>query len=231
MQALKSGKTKSLYPGPEPNTLRMVFRDEVTAQDGKRREEVPGKGTLNAQISACVFGVLEEHRIATHFLRAEDERTLIVRALEMFPLEVVVRNLVAGSMARRLGLQEGEPLAPPVVEWYLKDDERGDPWLNEDHIVALRLAERPMVEWMRDTALQVNEILSPFFAERGLQLVDFKLEFGVDSAGQLRVGDEFSPDTCRLWDEKTRQPLDKDRFRRQLGDLLEGYREVLARLR
>jgi len=225
------GKAKVVFGGPEPGTLLLEFKDEATAFDGKKRETIPGKGPLNRDISAALFRYLEERGIPTHFLEAVGEREMVVRELQMIPLEVVVRNVAAGSLSRRLGLPEGQELPFPVVELYWKNDPLGDPLVNDSHVAVLGLASQEEVDEMRRQALEVNRLLSAFFRERGMILVDFKLEFGRDGEGRLVLGDEVSPDTCRLWDARTREILDKDRFRRDLGGLIEAYARVRERVR
>ncbi|MDI3280950.1 MAG: phosphoribosylaminoimidazolesuccinocarboxamide synthase [Bacillota bacterium] len=226
---LYEGKAKIIYQAEEPDRVYMSFKDEATAFDGKKRGLIAGKGFFNAQISAALFQYLEGQGIPTHYLGRADERTLIVRRLAMLPVEVVVRNLAAGSISRRLGLEEGRPLHPPVLEFYYKSDALGDPLINEYHIRALELATPAQVAEMAALAERVNAALSPHLRERGLILVDFKLEFGL-AEGRMVLGDEISPDTCRLWDASTQQPLDKDRFRRDLGEVEEAYAEVWRRV-
>lgn len=225
------GKAKVVFEGPEPGTLLLEFKDEATAFDGKKRDTIPGKGPLNRDISAALFRYLEERGIPTHFLRSAGEREMVVRELRMIPLEVVVRNIAAGSLSRRLGLPEGEELPFPVVELYWKNDSLGDPLVNDSHVAVLGLASQEELAEMRRVALEVNRLLLEFFRERGMILVDFKLEFGRGEAGRIVLGDELSPDTCRLWDARTREILDKDRFRRDLGGLIEAYAEVRERIR
>ncbi len=227
---LHEGKAKVVWEGPEPDTLLLEFKDQATAFDGKKREIISGKGPLNRDISAILFRYLEERGIPTHFLQAVGEREMVVRKLEMIPLEVVVRNVAAGSLSRRLGLGEGQELPSPVVELYWKNDPLGDPLVNDSHVAVLGLASPEEIEEMRRLALEVNRILGEFFREKGMILVDFKLEFGRDRAGRLVLGDEVSPDTCRLWDARTREILDKDRFRRDLGGLIEAYARVRERI-
>jgi phosphoribosylaminoimidazole-succinocarboxamide synthase len=207
----------------------MQFKDDATAFDGKKKGTIAGKGRVNNLMSAELFRLLEANGVRTHFVRLEGETGMVVRSLDMVKLEVVVRNIAAGSLSRRLGIPEGTELPRAVVEFYYKDDSLGDPLVTESHIEALDLAPADVVAEMRDTALRVNEVLKAFLRDRGLILVDFKLEFGT-AGGQLVLGDEISPDTCRLWDVETRDKLDKDRFRRDMGGVDEAYSEVLARI-
>ncbi len=230
MKLLYEGKAKKLYETESPNELRMEFKDDATAFNGEKLEQFPGKGKLNKQLTLLLYGLLRKQGVATHFVRDEDEITMIVRAVKIVPLEVVVRNIAAGSLARRTGLAEGTPLAHPIVEYYYKSDELGDPLLTEDHIAVLDLAAPDELEALRTEALKINDILRPFFAKAGITLVDFKIEFGRDPEGFLLLADEITPDTCRLWDAESGKKLDKDVFRRDLGNLLDGYRDVLQRV-
>lgn len=228
------GKAKVVYPGSSPDRVLMVFKDSATAFDGKKKGVIQGKGYFNAQISAKVFKYLEDNGVRTHFLGLVDEVTMEARRLSILPVEVVVRNVVAGSLSKRMGRPEGEELSRPIVEFYYKSDELGDPMVNDDHITAFGLATSEEVAFLRSSALRVNELLVPYFKEKGLILVDFKLEFGRaqggDRDGEILLGDEISPDTCRFWDASTREKLDKDRFRRDLGRVEEAYAEVLRRV-
>ncbi|MBE3519063.1 MAG: phosphoribosylaminoimidazolesuccinocarboxamide synthase [Firmicutes bacterium] len=242
---LYEGKAKIVLATDEPDRYLMVFKDTATAFDGKKKGLIQDKGFYNAQISARLFQVLQSQGIPTHFIKLVDERTMLVRALDIIPVEVVVRNIVAGSLSKRLGRPEGERLPSPVVEFYYKSDDLGDPMICADHAIAFGFATPDECIALRELALEVNSILRPYFLERGLELVDFKLEFGkpkgaeVPGAGaekqyparsRLILGDEISPDTCRLWDVGTGEKLDKDRFRRDLGKVEEAYAEVYRRV-
>ena len=234
---LYEGKAKIVYPAESPDEVYMVFKDSATAFDGKKKGTIQGKGYFNAHISAILFRLLEERGVRTHFISLEGDTTLKVKRLRIFPVEVVVRNIVAGSLSKRTGLPEGADLRFPILEFYYKSDELGDPMVNDDHILAFGWATREELEHIRAEALKVNSVLRPFFKERRLLLVDFKLEFGrLASAedpvrlGDIVLGDEISPDTCRFWDSETREKLDKDRFRRDLGRVEEAYAEVLGRI-
>jgi phosphoribosylaminoimidazole-succinocarboxamide synthase len=224
------GKAKVVYEGDEPDTLILHFKDDLTAFDGKKHDVREGKGRLNCAITSRIFEAMERTGIPTHFLGQIAADEMRVRKLAMIPVEVVVRNVVAGSMAGRLGLEPGTPLPFPVVEFYLKSDPLGDPWLNEDHIAVFGYATRDEIPKMRGYGLEVNDFLKSAFAGRGITLVDFKIEVGRDAEGTLRVGDEITPDSCRLWDATTGQVLDKDNFRKDLGDIITVYTEVLHRL-
>jgi phosphoribosylaminoimidazole-succinocarboxamide synthase len=230
LDKLYEGKAKIVYPTERTDEVRIVFKDDATAGDGAKRARLPGKGQLNAAISATLFRVVEEAGVPTHFVRSDGPDAIIVKRLRMLPVEVVVRNLAAGSLARRLGLQAGTVLRRPVLEHNLKNDALHDPWVNATHVEALGIATAAELAEADDLAMQVDQALEPYLAARGLILVDFKLEFGRDGQGVLRLGDEISPDTCRLWDSVSRTPLDKDRFRQDLGGVVEAYREVWRRL-
>lgn len=230
VEPLYAGKAKSLYATADPTQLLMVYRDDATAGNGAKHERVPGKGQLNAAIAARLFTLLEAAHVPTHFLAQVDSTTHRVRALRMVPVEVVVRNRLAGSLARRLGHEEGRAFAAPIVEFYYKNDALGDPLVLPEHLAALGALDPATAEQLRASALVVNQVLGPRLAQVGLDLVDFKLEFGFTHQDKLVVGDEITPDTARLWDCATGDRLDKDRFRRELGDLIPAYREVLERL-
>ncbi len=226
---LYEGKAKRIYATDEAGVFWMEFKDDATAGNGQKRGTIGGKGRINAEITQHVFERLARGGVRTHLLRQESPTVLLVRKLDMFKLEVVVRNIAAGSLVKRIGLKEGIDLPQPIVELYLKDDALGDPLLNDDHVIALGLAtEREMVE-IKAAARKINDLLRPYFRAAGLLLVDFKLEFGKED-GQIVLGDEVTPDTCRFWDEKTREKLDKDRFRQDLGGVEEAYQEVLRRV-
>lgn len=229
-QLLYEGKAKRLYATDEQDVLWVEYKDSATAFNGEKKAEIIGKGMLNNKITSLIFGKLQEAGIASHFVKQLSDHEQLVRQVEIIPVEVVTRNIVAGSMAKRLGLEEGTLLARPIVEFYYKDDALGDPIITEDHIDLLQLASVQEVQELREKALHVNEVLIGFFTEVGVDLVDFKIEFGRDKEGSVLLADEISPDTCRLWDAKTKQKLDKDVFRRDLGDLTEAYQLILAKL-
>ena len=220
-EKLHEGKAKVVYASDRPDAYLVEFKDDATAFNAQKRGTIRAKGPRNRDISAILFRYLEERGVTTHYLASVGEREMLVRRLRMIPVEVVVRNVAAGSLAARLGLAEGTPLARPVLEFYLKNDALGDPMINEYHIYALDLATPEQVRAMAEQALKVNEELQAFLAPRGLRLVDFKLEFGLDDQGRVVLGDEISPDTCRFWDAATGERLDKDRFRRDLGGVEE----------
>ncbi|NPB07070.1 MAG: phosphoribosylaminoimidazolesuccinocarboxamide synthase [Aquificae bacterium] len=228
---LYEGKAKVVYETDEPDKLVLEFKDEASAFDGLKKARVEGKGALNNAISSALFELLESRGIKTHFIKKLSEREMLVYRAERFPLEVVVRNYAAGSFVKRYGVKEGTPLEPPLVEFFLKSDELHDPMVCEEHVRALKLAPPELLPEMKKLALKVNEVLRELFKKKGIRLVDFKLEMGILPDGNLAVVDELSPDSMRLWDERTGEKLDKDRFRFGLGDLLEGYKEVLSRLK
>ncbi|MEW6547027.1 MAG: phosphoribosylaminoimidazolesuccinocarboxamide synthase [Bacillota bacterium] len=230
LREIYRGKAKVVWATDDPERVVMEFTDAATAFDGAKRGVIGGKGRFNATMSTILFRYLEQEGIATHFIDQVSDNELLCRRLEIVPLEVVVRNRAAGGISRRLGIEEGTPLARPVLEFSYKSDALGDPMVNEDHALALGLATPRELEELREMALATNALLRRFLGARGLELVDFKLEFGRDTAGRLVLGDEISPDTCRLWDVGTGEKLDKDRFRRDLGRVEEAYEEVLRRV-
>jgi phosphoribosylaminoimidazole-succinocarboxamide synthase len=227
---LYEGKAKRIYETNDPELLWIEYKDSATAFDGKKKAEIEGKGRLNNLISSIIFTKLQERGIDSHFVRQLSETEQLVKKVEIIPLETVVRNYAAGSISKRLRIPEGEKLRRPIVEFYYKDDALGDPLLTEDHIEILDLASPEEVELLKTKALEVNKVLTELFAELGVKLIDFKLEFGRDSQGNVLLADEISPDTCRLWDMETNEKLDKDVFRRDLGSLTEAYEAILARL-
>ncbi|KDN57377.1 MAG: phosphoribosylaminoimidazolesuccinocarboxamide synthase [Exiguobacterium sp.] len=229
MEAIYEGKAKALYETEEPGVLRVYYKDDATAFNGEKKQSIDGKGVLNNAITTRLFELMHDNKIPTHFIQKVSDREQLVRRVDIIPLEVVVRNVAAGSLAKRLGWEEGTPLLAPIVEFYYKDDALGDPLLTEDHIRLLQVATHKEVETLRQLGLWVNDVLLDFFAEHGIDLIDFKLEFGkVD--GTIILADEISPDTCRLWDQETKQKLDKDVFRRDLGSLTETYGQLLTRI-
>lgn len=227
------GKAKILYEGPEPGTLIQYFKDDATAFNAQKKGTISGKGVLNNRISEHVFTLLANIGIPTHFIRRLNMREQLIRQVEIVPIEVVVRNVVAGSLAKRLGLEEGTPLPRTIIEYYFKDDALGDPMVTDEHILAFGWAQQEELHDMADMAIRVNDFLAGLFAGIGIRLVDFKLEFGRiwdNDYPRIILADEISPDGCRLWDMKTNEKLDKDRFRRDLGGEVEAYQEVARRL-
>lgn len=236
---LYEGKAKIVWeagpgeagPGAEAaRTYIVEYKDDATAFDGKKRGRIGGKGRVNNLVSALLFDLLEREGVPTHFVRTLGDREMLVRRVKIIPVEVVVRNVAAGSLAKRLGLEEGAPLARTVLEHYYKSDELGDPLINRYHLRTLDLAADPEIDRMESLALRINDILGGALEECGLRLIDFKLEFGRTDTGEVILADEISPDTCRFWDTETNEKLDKDRFRRDLGDVEEAYEEVLRRV-
>jgi phosphoribosylaminoimidazole-succinocarboxamide synthase len=227
------GKAKILYEGPEPGTLVQHFKDDATAFNKKKHQIVDGKGVLNNRISEFIFSHLNEMGIPTHFIRRLNMREQLIREVEIIPLEVVVRNVAAGSLATRLGLEEGTPLPRSIIEFYYKNDELDDPMVSEEHITAFGWANPQEIDDMMSLAIRVNDFLSGLFLGVGIRLIDFKIEIGRVYDGdfqRLIVADEISPDSCRLWDIETGRKLDKDVFRQDLGNLADAYTEVAKRL-
>ncbi|MEW8975226.1 MAG: phosphoribosylaminoimidazolesuccinocarboxamide synthase [Exiguobacterium sp.] len=230
MQPLYEGKAKRLYTTQEQDVLRIVYKDEATAFNGEKKEVFAGKGELNNRLTSHFFEILEQAGIPTHFIERVSEREQLVRRVTIIPLEVVVRNVVAGSLSKRLGIEEGTVLETPIVEFYYKDDTLGDPLVTSSHINLLKIATSEELEELSDKALRVNEVLQPYFRQNGITLIDFKLEYGKTADGTILLADEISPDTCRFWDLKTNEKLDKDVFRRDLGNLTDAYENILSRL-
>ncbi len=230
LKMLYEGKAKKIYETADPELLLVHYKDDATAFNGLKKGSIKDKGYYNNQISAIFFRILTAQGVPNHFVELTGEREMLVKNLEIVPVEVVVRNIAAGSLAKRLGKSEGTKLPFPVVEFYYKDDELGDPMINGYHIKALELASPKEMDTIEEMALKINEILLSYLKPLGLELVDFKLEFGRHQ-GKIMLGDEISPDTCRFWDAKTHEKLDKDRFRRDLGKVEEAYQEILKRLK
>ncbi len=226
---LYEGKAKKIFRTDDPSRLLVEYKDDATAFDGVKKDKLEDKGILNNRLSAIFFGLLEEKGIETHYIETISEREMLVKALEIIPVEVIVRNIAAGSISKRLGIPEGTPLNKTVIEFSLKDDALHDPMINHYHIYSMDLATAEEMAVIEAEALKVNEILIPYLKEKGITLVDFKLEFGRHE-GRVILGDEISPDTCRFWDSSSGEKLDKDRFRRDLGGVVDAYREVLRRL-
>jgi phosphoribosylaminoimidazole-succinocarboxamide synthase len=227
---LYEGKAKKVYESSVAGMYIVEYKDDATAFNGAKRGQITGKGVINNRMSNIFFRLLEKHGIATHFVEELSPRETLVKAVRILPVEVVVRNLAAGSMAKRLGLTEGTSLARPVIEFYYKNDDLGDPLVTEDHVEVLGFADAEEIAQIKAVALRVDQVLSAFLRERGVVLVDFKLEFGRTEDGRLLLADEISPDTCRFWDATTGEKLDKDRFRRDLGGVEAAYQEMLERV-
>lgn len=230
LDLLYEGKAKRIYKTNEPNILLVSYKDSATAFNGVKKEEITGKGRLNNEISTLIFEKLTANNIENHFVKRLSETEQLVKKVTIIPLEVVVRNVVAGSLSKRLGIEEGTEIKETLVEFYYKDDALGDPLITEDHIALLNLATKEQVETLKTLAKQVNEVLKAHFLSCDVRLIDFKLEFGVTEEGNIILADEVSPDTCRLWDIKTNEKFDKDVFRRGIGSLTDAYEEILTRL-
>jgi phosphoribosylaminoimidazole-succinocarboxamide synthase len=227
------GKAKILYEGPEPGTLIQYFKDDATAFNNQKKGTINGKGVLNNRISEHIFTLLDMIGVPTHFIRRLNMREQLIRQVEIVPIEVMVRNVAAGTLAKRLGIEEGTKLPRTIIEYALKDDALGDPMITDEHIAAFGWASQEEMHDIADLAIRVNDFLSGLFAGVGIRLVDFKLEFGRiwdNDYGRIILADEISPDCCRLWDMETNEKLDKDRFRRDLGGEVEAYQEVARRL-
>lgn len=223
------GKAKKLFTTGRSDEVLQYFKDDATAFNAQKRGTILDKGIINNKVSERLFRLLEENGVPTHFVERKSDREMLTKKVTIVPVEVVVRNVIAGSLAKRLGLKEGEAIQPPIVEWYYKNDALGDPLIADEHVRLLKLATPEQMAEIKGLALKVNSVLQPFFAERRMVLVDFKLEFGVHN-DRLILADEISPDTCRFWDQATRESMDKDRFRKDLGKIEEAYQEVLKRV-
>ncbi len=231
LDMLYEGKAKKIFKTDETGKYIVEYKDDATAFNGEKKGSIMDKGVVNNKMTAIIFTYLEENGIPTHFLELLSDREQLVKQVEIVKLEVILRNIVAGSMAKRLGIEEGTKLDEPVFEFSYKDDDLGDPLINDYHAIALKAATKEEIETIRNYAFKINQLLQKFFIEKNLILVDFKLEFGRTPDGVIILADEISPDTCRLWDKDTNKKMDKDRFRRDLGGVEEVYEEVLARLK
>ena len=227
---LYEGKAKQVYATDKPDEVLVYYKDDATAFNGEKKGTINSKGILNNAIASLFFQMLEREGVPTHFIKKVDERSMLVKKLKIIPIEVIVRNIAAGSLAKRIGWEEGRDLPSPVVEFCYKDDALGDPIINNYHVAVLGIASPREVEFLETTSLKINGILTKYLKERKTILVDFKLEFG-RFGDQILLGDEISPDTCRFWDADTREKLDKDRFRRDLGNVEEAYQEMYNRIK
>lgn len=231
IQKIYEGKAKQLFTTEDENLLIQFFKDDATAFNAQKKAVIEGKGVLNNFISEHIMLEMARAGVPTHFVKRLNEREQLVKKVKIIPLEVIVRNVTAGSMAKRLGIEEGLELPAPVFEICLKNDALGDPLINDDHAVnVLGVVTRAQLEQIKNYTFKINETLREIFKKIGIKLVDFKIEFGFDAAENILLADEISPDSCRLWDEKTSEKLDKDRFRRDLGGLVEAYLDVASRL-
>ncbi|HEY3251443.1 MAG TPA: phosphoribosylaminoimidazolesuccinocarboxamide synthase [Ignavibacteria bacterium] len=231
IQQIYEGKAKKLYTLKDNKDLLLQeFKDDATAFNAQKRGTILNKGKINNALTAHIFKYLERSGIKTHLVEKINEREMIVKRLKIIPIEVVVRNIAAGSLLKKTNLKEGQELRRPIIEFYYKDDALGDPMISDSHALAMKIADEKDLKTLKQMAEKINNKLKPFFKRHGLKLVDFKLEFGKDKNGKILLGDEITPDTCRLWDAKTNQKLDKDRFRFDLGGVNEAYAEVSNRI-
>ncbi len=230
VKPIYEGKAKQLFPGPESGQYIMRFKDSATAFNAKKKAEIENKGALNLRISSKIFEYLQKNGVESHYVRTINEREMVVKAVQIIPIEVVVRNIAAGSLCKRLGIQEKIEISPALVEFFFKSDPLDDPILTDDHIRIMKLATPDELTELRRLALKVNDLLQSFFKSLDIILVDFKVEFGRDKDGKILLADEVTPDGCRLWDAKTLDILDKDRFRKDLGGLAQAYEKVLSRI-
>ncbi|MBU5590533.1 phosphoribosylaminoimidazolesuccinocarboxamide synthase [Clostridium sp. MSJ-4] len=226
---LYEGKAKKIYKGENLDEVVIYYKDDATAFNGEKKGEIQSKGILNNNISSKIFELLHEKGVKTHYIKKLNDREQLCKKVEIIPLEVIVRNVAAGSMAKRLGIEEGKELKTTVYEICYKDDSLGDPLINDYHAVALGLTDFEELNTIYKLTRDINEVLKDFFSKQGIDLIDFKLEFG-RYKGEVLLADEISPDTCRFWDKNTKEKLDKDRFRRDLGNVIEAYEEILNRM-
>ena len=231
LQQIYEGKAKKLYALKDnPNLLLQEFKDDATAFNAQKRGTILNKGIINCELTNFIFTYLGKKGIKTHLVKTISPNEMIIKRLKIVPIEVVVRNVAAGSLLKKTNFKEGQLLSKPIVEFYYKDDSLGDPMISDSHALAMKIANEKDIETLKKMAKKINKILKPFFLKRGLRLVDFKLEFGKDKKGKIMLGDEITPDTCRLWDAETNEKLDKDRFRFDLGSVNEAYAEVRSRI-
>ena len=229
-ELLYEGKAKKMFTTSDSDTLIIEYKNDLTAFNAQKRGSIEGKGSLNNSISAALFEYMNKNGIPNHFIKKIDDVHQLVKKVRILPVEVVVRNITTGTLCKRLGVPENVKLPRPLVEFYYKSDQLGDPLITEDHAELFGWASEKQITFMKETSLKVNALMSAYFDAIGIILVDFKLEFGVDSNGILFLADEMSPDTCRFWDKTTMQKLDKDRFRKDLGDVLGAYQEIWRRI-
>ncbi|CAH2211972.1 phosphoribosylaminoimidazolesuccinocarboxamide synthase [Tepidibacter aestuarii] len=230
MEMLYEGKAKKIFKTDNDGEYLVYYKDDATAFNGVKKDEINEKGIINNKISSYVFELLENNDIKTHYIKRTSDREMIVKSVDIVPLEVIVRNVSAGSMCKRFGVDEGIEFESPVFEFSYKNDDLGDPLINDYHAIGLKIATKEELDYIRNQAFKINEILKKFFKKLDLRLIDFKLEFGKTQDNQIVLADEVSPDTCRLWDINTNEKMDKDRFRRDLGNVIDAYKEVLSRI-
>lgn len=227
---LYEGKAKKVFETNDKDLCIVSYKDDATAFNGLKKGTISGKGAINNRVTNYLMQMLEKNGIPTHFVKELSERETVVKRVKIVPLEVIVRNIAAGSFSKRFGVEEGTELLSPTLEFCLKNDELGDPMVNEYHILACGWATRDELDLITEYTFKINDLLKDFFAKINIELVDFKLEFGKTSSGEIVLADEISPDTCRFWDSRTHEKLDKDRFRRDLGNVEEAYDEILNRI-
>lgn len=230
MKLLYEGKAKQIFETENPNEILMHYKDDATAFNGLKKDQIHNKGILNNKISTMIFGYLKENGIETHLIKTLNERDQLCKKVEILPLEVIVRNYFAGSASKRLGIEEGVPCIAPIFEICYKCDELNDPLINDTHAIAMGIATREELDRVWELTAQINQLLIKLFDSVGVRLIDFKIEFGKDAEGKIMLADEISPDSCRLWDKDTNEKLDKDRFRREMGNVEEAYIEICKRL-
>ena len=229
-EALYEGKAKIMYATDRPDEILVYYKDDATAGNGAKKGTIAHKGIMNNKTTAFFFDLLAKEGVAHHYISMPSEREMLVKKLTIIPLEVIIRNVAAGSLAQRLGLEEGVPMPFPVIEYCYKNDDLGDPMLNRYHIRAMKIATDAELDEIERISLKVNDVLTKFLKTKRVDLIDFKLEFGKDAEGHVILADEISPDNCRFWDSDTKEKLDKDRFRRDLGNVEDAYKEMLHRL-
>ena len=229
-EQLYEGKAKKVFATDDPKVVLVSYKDDATAFNGLKKGTIAGKGVINNRVTNFLMQMLEKDGIPTHYIEELSERETLVKKVSIVPLEVIVRNIAAGSLSKRLGLPEGTKLGKTVLEYCYKDDDLGDPMVNEYHIMAMGWVDKATLDQIAAYALKINELLGEFLAKSNIELIDFKLEFGITTDGELVLADEISPDTCRFWDSRTGEKLDKDRFRRDLGGVEDAYQEILRRL-
>lgn len=227
---LYEGKAKKVYSTNDEIYCIVSYKDDATAFNGLKKGEILGKGSINNRVTNHLMKLLEENNIPTHYVEELNDTETVVKKVDIIPLEVIVRNISAGSLAKRLGIPEGEKMKKTVLEYCYKNDELGDPMINEYHIFAMEFATKEELDLIAKYSLKINDILTQYLKQSNIELIDFKLEFGKDKEGNIMLADEISPDTCRFWDTKTKEKLDKDRFRQDLGNVTEAYEEILKRL-
>ena len=230
LEQLYEGKAKKVYATDDPDVVIVDYKDDATAFNGEKKGTIVGKGVINNRMTNHVFKLFEAEGIPTHFIEELSDRETAVKKVSIVPLEVIVRNVAAGSFSKRMGVEEGRELLCPILEFSYKDDALGDPFINDDYALALGLATQEEIDTIKNYTKKINEIMKAYFLQADMKLIDFKIEFGKDSTGKIILADEVSPDTCRLWDVHTNEKLDKDRFRRDLGNVEDAYNEVFKRM-